>query len=737
MPASVTPVGRPAPAIAAGERSMVCVAMLASVAGFASALSANAPDDPARDGAALPASAAWFARPMSVNAPDVPATVPVARFALVMLCATLAPTDGSTAASGSSAAEPAPWTSSAGLANCAPAFMAAADGFTLAPPAVRPATVPAPAVLAASPAPAPAGRVLAATPAAAPVAETAEALTAAVALPAAAPELEAVAGVVADCVGVALADAVGAAEGASAAADVTFGADAADSGADGEVADDADAVVCADADGVAGAEPDADAEAGADASAEFCVEFGADAGDAAASAVVVELLAAGDAAAGCDTCAAVALPCAPCVPAAVAPPAGAADAELAAPAPAPAPNPPATPAPAPPAPLPIPANPAALLIIFDAPSGATEASMSVAAGRADMGFLTSSAALETAPAAEAAPSIRPPAPGATLPSNPLAAGSADMGLATMACACDTIPMVFFAVVSRPPTAGLALPSSPGAADSALIGFFAMPASALAWPASCDSLPAAPAAVLPRSLKPLGTMSPNPPRPPPAPAAPAAPPKPAIRLVPAFLAAVANTPSLCTSSALTMSGSSTVVLGRAGRLAASLPGPTKLCVAPLTENRPGPLNTMSAPSSVTLPPAACNVTRWLPRISIPSADEVTVMSCPASASRMSVWACRETGACAEMARSGPCCANTLADLAETAAYVCVAATWASDCAVACRCSPACSTALAGVARFSEFGASTSRCGPSMRSMSASAMRWPLIALPAAWPLTWRA
>ncbi|CAB3744689.1 hypothetical protein LMG1231_06117 [Achromobacter denitrificans] len=363
------------------------------------------------------------------------------------------------------------------------------------------------------------------------------------------------------------------------------------------------------------------------------------------------------------------------------------------------------------APAPIPANPAALPIILDAPSGATEASMSVAAGRADMGFLTNSAALETAPAAEAAPSSKPPAPGATAASRPLAAGSADMGFATMACACETRPMAFFAVFSRPPTAGLAPPSSPGAADSALIGFFAMLASVFAWPANSDSLPAAPAA-------------------------PVAPPKPAIRLVPAFLAAVAKAPSLCTSSALTMSGSSTVVLGKAGRLAASLPGPTKLCVAPLTENRPGPLNTMSAPSSVTLPPAAWRVTRWLPRISMPSADDVTVMSCPASASRISVCACRETGACAEIARIGPCCANTLAERAETAAYVWVAATCASDCAVACRCSPACSTALAGVARFSEFGASTSRCGPSMRSMLASAERWPLTALPAFWPLTWR-
>ncbi|KAG1578723.1 hypothetical protein G6F46_015751 [Rhizopus delemar] len=79
--------------------------------------------------------------------------------------------------------------------------------------------------------------------------------------------------------------------------------------------------------------------------------------------------------------------------------------------------------------------------------------------------------------------------------------------------------------------------------------------------------------------------------------------------------------------------------------------------------------MSAPSSVTLPPTACKVTRWLPRISMPSADEVTVMSWPASASRMSVCACNETGACAEKARIGPCCANTLADRAETAAYVC--------------------------------------------------------------------
>ncbi|MNS76154.1 hypothetical protein D3C72_1096920 [compost metagenome] len=179
----------------------------------------------------------------------------------------------------------------------------------------------------------------------------------------------------------------------------------------------------------------------------------------------------------------------------------------------------------------------------------------------------------------------------------------------------------------------------------------------------------------------------------------------------------------------------MVLGKAGRLAASLPGPTKLCVAPLTENRPGPLNTMSAPSSVTLPPAACKVTRWLPRISMPSADEVTVMSWPASASRMSVCACSDTGACAEMARIGPCCANTLAERADTAEYVCCAATCASDCAVACRCSPACSTALAGVARFREFGASISRCGPLMRSTAAESVRWPLAPLPAAWPLTW--
>ncbi|CUI27869.1 Uncharacterised protein [Achromobacter kerstersii] len=291
--------------------------------------------------------------------------------------------------------------------------------------------------------------------------------------------------------------------------------------------------------------------------------------------------------------------------------------------------------------------------------------MSVAAGRADAGFLINSAAFVTVPTADVALSIMPPAPGATEPSRPDAAGSADIGLATMACACDTMPIVFLAVDIRPPKAGLALPSRPEPAESAPIGFFASPASVFAWPASCDSLEAAPAAVLPNSLKPLGTTSPSPAAAP-APAPVPAPPNPAIKLAPAFFAAVANAPSLCTSSALTISGSSTVVLGSAGRLAASLPGPTKLCVAPLTENRPGPLKTMSAPSSVTLPPAACKVTRWLPRISMPSADEVTVMSWPASASRMSVCACNDTGACAEMARIGPCCANTLAERAETAA-----------------------------------------------------------------------
>ncbi|MGE8637568.1 MAG: hypothetical protein ACN6PR_02940, partial [Achromobacter sp.] len=50
----------------------------------------------------------------------------------------------------------------------------------------------------------------------------------------------------------------------------------------------------------------------------------------------------------------------------------------------PAPTPPSTPVAAP-VPVPTPANVAALLIIFDAPSGATEASMSVAAGIAAMG----------------------------------------------------------------------------------------------------------------------------------------------------------------------------------------------------------------------------------------------------------------------------------------------------------------------------------------------------------------
>ena len=249
---------------------------------------------------------------------------------------------------------------------------------------------------------------------------------------------------------------------------------------------------------------------------------------------------------------------------------------------------------------------------------------------------------------------------------PEAAGSADIGLAIMACACDTMPIVFLAVFSKPPTAeGVEPmpPSKPGACDNAPMGFFASPAKVFAWPANCESLAAAPAAVLPSSPKPLGARSPNPPRPSPAPAAP---PKPAIRLVPAFLAAEARAPSLWISSALTISGSSTVVLGSAGSAAASLPGPTKLCVAPLTENSPGPLKTISAPSRMTLPPAACKVTRCWPRISMPSADDVTVMSCPARASRMSVCACSDTGACAETARIAPCCANTLADRADTAA-----------------------------------------------------------------------
>ena len=367
--------------------------------------------------------------------------------------------------------------------------------------------------------------------------------------------------------------------------------------------------------------------------------------------------------------------------------------------------------------------------------------MSVAAGNAAEGSLMKAAACDTVPAADAAESIMPLAPGATEPSMPEAAGSADMGFATMAfacatmpCACETMPIVFLAVFSSPPIAGLALPSRPGAADSAPIGFLASPASVLAWPASCDSLEAAPAAVWPRLARPLGMASPSAPSPVPAPA-PAAPPKPAINPDAAFLTADAVAPSLCTSSALTISGSSTVVLGKAGKLAASLAGPTKLCVAPLTENRPGPLNTMSAPSSVTLPPAACRVTRWLPRISMPSADDVTVMSWPASASRMSVCACSDTGACAEIARIGPCCANTLAERADTAEYVCCADTCASDCAVACKCLPACSTALAGVARFRELGESISRCGPLMRSTAAESVRWPLAALPAAWPLIW--
>ncbi|CAB3928504.1 hypothetical protein LMG26858_06243 [Achromobacter anxifer] len=191
---------------------------------------------------------------------------------------------------------------------------------------------------------------------------------------------------------------------------------------------------------------------------------------------------------------------------------------------------------------------------------------------------------------------------------------------------------------------------------------------------------------------------------------------------------------CTSSAVTIIGSPTWVEGRAGSVAASLAGPIRLCDAPLTENMPGPLNRMSPPSRTMLAPAACRVMVLFARISMLSVVEVTVTSWPASISSMSVCAWIDTGDSAATARMPPSCTNRLVERPEALAKVWRAATWPSACAVTCRFSLACRMAEAGVAKFSDEGASISMRAPAMRSTASVPPRSPPLALTACWPPT---
>ncbi|MNV39721.1 hypothetical protein D3C71_1313110 [compost metagenome] len=118
----------------------------------------------------------------------------------------------------------------------------------------------------------------------------------------------------------------------------------------------------------------------------------------------------------------------------------------------------------------------------------------------------------------------------------------------------------------------------------------------------------------------------------------------------------------------------------------------------------------------------------------SVVDVMVTSWPASSSSMSVCAWRDTGALAAMARMPPSWTNRLVARPDALANVWRAATWPSACAVTCRFSLACRMADAGVARFSEAGASINMRAPSMRSTGSVPLRSPSLALTACWPPT---
>ncbi|CAB3960098.1 hypothetical protein LMG7053_06148 [Achromobacter ruhlandii] len=275
------------------------------------------------------------------------------------------------------------------------------------------------------------------------------------------------------------------------------------------------------------------------------------------------------------------------------------------------------------------------------------------------------------------------------------------------------------------------------AATSCAGLSAALARDLAWSSMPEALSAALDRPLETALAPLARAAPMPPREEPPLAAVLA----AASDAPAALSAWPEAASACfiaagrcTSSAVTSIGSPTWLEGSAGRAAASLAGPIRLCEAPLTENMPGPLKRMSPPSMTISPPAACKVMRVFARISMLSVVEVMVMSWPASISSMSVCAWIDTGALAAMARRAPSCTNRLVERPEALAKVWRAATWPSAWAVACRFSLACRIALAGVARFSDEGASTSMRAPSMRSTGSVPLRSLALAFTACWPPT---
>ncbi|CAB3717093.1 Uncharacterised protein [Achromobacter sp. 2789STDY5608633] len=301
--------------------------------------------------------------------------------------------------------------------------------------------------------------------------------------------------------------------------------------------------------------------------------------------------------------------------------------------------------------------------------------------------------------------------------------------------CAMPPALAATPEARPEPASVTAPMAlPAIAPRSCMGLSAAPAMDLAL----SSMPEAAVRPPDRALAPLARAEPMPPRAAPSAAAGAA----AIASdAPAAFSAWPEAASACfiaagrcTSSAVTSIGSPTWLDGSAGRAAASLAGPIRLCEAPFTENIPGPLKRMSPPSMTMAPPAACSVMRWFARISMPSVVEVIVMSWPASISSMSVCAWIDTGALAAMARRPPSCTNRLVERPEALAKVWRAATWPSAWAVTCRFSLACRIAVAGVDRFIDEGASISMRAPSIRSTGSLPPRSPPLALTACWPPT---
>ncbi|CUJ42320.1 Uncharacterised protein [Achromobacter xylosoxidans] len=355
-------------------------------------------------------------------------------------------------------------------------------------------------------------------------------------------------------------------------------------------------------------------------------------------------------------------------------------------------------------------------------------------------------ACDTAPAASANPAGIGAALASAPPINEGVAPPINEGVADPSADCAMPPALAAAPDTRPEPASVTEPMAlPAIAPRSWTGLSAALAMDLALSIMPDAVCVALCNPLETAVAPLARVAPRPPsrEPPPVavPAAGSAAPAAAASAAPAALSAwpepfraCSSAFGRCTSSAVTSIGSPTWLEGRAGRAAASLAGPIRLCEAPLTENMPGPLKTMSPPSITMAPPAACRVMRWLARISMLSVVEVMVMSCPASISSMSVWACSDTGALAAMARRPPSCTNRLVERPEALAKVWRAAMWPSAWAVTCRFSLACSTAEAGVARFIDEGASISMRAPSMRSTGSLPPRSPPAALTACWPPT---